>query len=527
MAKKESSKNVLIVGGADGIGTWLAKRVFGKSPEIGRITLSDVKPIIGSSDSEPTNPDPKHLPEFKSLKVQVDAVRFRGTSEPEWTPVNTSITSPSQALTLRDYDLVILAVPEDKFEQAAAEILPHLSTNAAIIDVTSSKRLSIPAMLKHAPKGVSVLGTHPLFGPAVPDTIGQTFVFVPTERTDPDQQQWLDTLLRSFGAIIEKTDAETHDKYMLFVQTLAHYTYLVFGKTLNRASDIGFDFNESLRFSTPPYSILTAFMARIIGGNPELYAQIQAEPKSDNIRRLLAESAQELAEQFTQGNDETLAAIHEIIEPFKASEVARGYANSIVLVDSVQQSYRDLHHRRESGELTIVEVRDPLEQRGTSRIHVGIVENIDGQSVIISERTTTVDEKWYIAYDQESEQALRKSGKGVKQRSTRIERRNIRRVFTPAETRDWRVETLEHHVRDVAVLSEDTVDIEHICNVLAQITDSVVYGNVHEPNDATWLSRYGMRNKVLRFTIFGDRNPNVTVAQIADSLRLFGIRTQN
>ena len=201
-------------------------------------------------------------------------------------------------------------------------------------------------------------------------------------------------------------------------------------------------------------------MARIIGGNPDLYAQIQTEPKSDNIRKLLAESAQELAEQFTHGNDETLAAIHEIIEPFKASEVARGYANSIVLVDSVQQSYRDLHHRRESGELTIVEVRDPLEQRGTSRTHVGIVENIDGQTVVISERTTIADEKWYIAYDDESGHSLRKSGKGVRHSSTRIERRNIRRVFTAEETRDWRVENLDHHVRDVAVLSDDTVDIE-------------------------------------------------------------------
>ena len=527
MAKKEPSKNLLIVGGADGIGTWLAKRVFGKSSEISRITLADVKPIFGSSDLGPTNPDEKHLPEFKLLKVEVDAVRFRGTNEPEWASVNTLAVPPTQALTLQDYDLVILAVPEDKFEQAAAEILPRLSTRSAVIDVTSSKRLSIPAMLKHVPKGVSVLGVHPLFGPAVQDAIGQTFVFVPTETTDPAKQQWLVKLLRSFGAIIEETDAATHDKYMLFVQTLAHYTYLVFGKTLTRASDIGFDFNESLRFSTPPYSILTAFMARIIGGNPDLYAQIQSEPKADNIRKLLAESAQELAEQFTHGGDDTLAAIHEIIEPFKASEVARGYANSIVLVDSVQQSYRDLHHRRESGELTIVEVRDPLEQRGTSPIHVGIIENIDGQTVIISERTTTVDEKWYIAYDDESEHSLQKSGKGVRQSSTRIERRNIRRVFTLEETRDWRVEHLDHHVRDVAVLSDDTVDIEHVCRVLSQITNSVVHGDVHEPNDATWLSRYGMRNKVLRFNIFGDRNPDTTITQIVDSLRLFGIRTQN
>ena len=74
--------------------------------------MADVKPIFGSSDLGPTNPDEKHLPEFKLLKVEVDAMRFRGTNEPEWASVNTLAVPPTRALTLQDYDLVILAVPE-------------------------------------------------------------------------------------------------------------------------------------------------------------------------------------------------------------------------------------------------------------------------------------------------------------------------------------------------------------------------------------------------------------------------------
>ena len=36
-----SSKNLLVVGGADGMGMWLVKRVFDSVPEIGRITLAE------------------------------------------------------------------------------------------------------------------------------------------------------------------------------------------------------------------------------------------------------------------------------------------------------------------------------------------------------------------------------------------------------------------------------------------------------------------------------------------------------
>jgi hypothetical protein len=34
-----------VLGGGDGIGLWLAKRLFARIPGMGRITLADVKPI--------------------------------------------------------------------------------------------------------------------------------------------------------------------------------------------------------------------------------------------------------------------------------------------------------------------------------------------------------------------------------------------------------------------------------------------------------------------------------------------------
>jgi|GEM_PF-1152982 prephenate dehydrogenase len=522
------SKNLLVVGGADGIGMWLVKHVFGQAPDLGRITLADVKPLYRPGVQGPSNPDTKHLGELARVGKSIDALRFENGNEvADWATADTAAAAPVEALAFEDYDLVMLSVPEDQIEAVSSDILPSLRPGAAVFDVTSTKARAISAMLEYAPKGVSVLGTHPLFGPAVPDVIGQTFVIVPTDRTDTDFYGWLKSLLRSQGAIVEETDAETHDRYMLLVQTLAHYAYLVFGKTLALASEMGYSFDESFRFSTPPYGILTAFTARIIGGNPGLYAQIQGKPESDALRSMFVEAASELAGQFAKGESEILAAIEEIIQPFKGGDVARAYANSIALVDSVQQSYRDLHRRMESRELTIVEVRDPFEQRATSRLHVGIVTDVDGHSVEIAKRQTTVNGKWYLAYDEESESALKKAGKGVRSEAARIERRNIRRVYTTEETREWRVANLDHHQRDIAVLVDDKVDMEHICSVLTRLNDAVVSGEVLEPKGVQWLERYGMHNKLLRFTVFGDRNTDDCVRDLVESLRLFGIRTQD
>ena len=524
------SLNLLVIGGADGIGTWLAKRVFARTPDIARITLADIKPLMRQDQTGATNPGVAHAAELASLDKQFDAgvidyPQADSNLFSDWMPVPTGSAPPESPLRLDEYGLVMISVPETVMDDVASAILPHLRQGAWVFDVSSTKEAPIDAMVRYVGPDVSVLGTHPLFGPAVPDIIGQTVVLVPTALTDGEFYNWLKGLIQSLGGLPEEIDPLSHDRYMLYVQTLAHFTYLVFGRALGVASRGDFDLSESFRFSTPPYGILSAFTARIVGGSPGLYAQIQSQPGSQSVRQLLVDAAKDLSEQFSKGQPEVLQAIGSIVAPYRGNEVARAYANSIVLADSVQQSFRELYNRKQTGALTIAEARDPLDLQAPSRLHVGLVTDVDGEGIEFLSSSTTAEGKWFVAYDAESERSLKRVGKNVRAVSTRISRHNIRRVLTIEETVEWRKANLKHHQRDIAVLVDDGIDVDYVCDVVTAINPAVVSGVVDEIANVKWLNRYGMANKLVRFTIFGDRDPELCVDQISKSLKFFGIRT--
>ena len=528
MNTSSCGKRLLIIGGADGMGMWMAKRVFSHAADVSHISLADIKPLYRGGPPQPHhNPDGKHLDEIASMSQSMDALRLTDENITDRVVLHTRSSRDLVPLTVSDYHMVMLAVPEKQLESVCRQWLPQLPSGTAVFDLTSTKSEAMALMLAHAAEGVSVLGMHPLFGPALPDAIGQRFVIVCEQRTDPLFHAWISELLRSLGGIIEDTTAAVHDQYMLLIQTLTHYTYLVFGKALTKAAALDYNVDESFRFATPPYHILIAFTARIIGGNPSLYARIQGQPGAEQLRRLFIAAANELNADLAHPNPEqAVQAIGRIVAPFRGNDVARAYADSLTLVDSVQQNYRDLFHLKEQQRLTIIEVHDPLEQRTTARLHVGIITALGGNSVMIEKRQIKIDNKWYIAHDHESSRVLKKIGKHPRCETVRILRRNIRRRFSAEETRQWRIQNLHHYQRDLAVLVDQAVDMEHICGMLVRTDDALVLGNVRAVAGSQWLQYYGMRNILLQMSIFGDRDPEACILRLIESLCLFGIRVR-
>jgi prephenate dehydrogenase len=190
-------------------------------------------------------------------------------------------------------DIVLVSVTIEKTVQVIREVAPHMHPGSLIMDVTSIKSEPIRAMKTYAPKGVEVLGTHPMFGPTMPSLRGQTVILTPVEGKTEKWQSIMQSLFESDGAHVEILDAEEHDEIMAVVQALTHFAYIGIGATLRT---LDFDVQRSRKFMSPVYEIMIDFVGRILDQNPELYASIQTNPKATAVRQAFVAECMQLCE---------------------------------------------------------------------------------------------------------------------------------------------------------------------------------------------------------------------------------------
>jgi len=148
---------------------------------------------------------------------------------------------------IHESDIVVISVPIDVTEDTIEEIAPKMNRGSLLMDMTSIKKIPLDAMERCAPDGVEVIGTHPMFGPSIPDISGQTVMVTPSNRCE----RWLPILTDLFereGANVEIVDADTHDRVMAVVQGLTHFAYLSIGSTLR---SLDFEVSLSRRFMSP------------------------------------------------------------------------------------------------------------------------------------------------------------------------------------------------------------------------------------------------------------------------------------
>lgn len=118
-------------------------------------------------------------------------------------------------------DLVILAVPVAALSKVLADIRPHLTPGAMVIDVGSVKVLPVRLMQELLPPTVDCAGTHPLFGPqsARGGLRGRKIAVCPV-RGDAGRMSAF--LRRTLGLDVILTTPEAHDREAALVQGLTH-----------------------------------------------------------------------------------------------------------------------------------------------------------------------------------------------------------------------------------------------------------------------------------------------------------------
>jgi len=118
--------------------------------------------------------------------------------------------------------IVVLAVPVSRLADTVRAIGPHLQPGALVLDVGSVKVVPADIMLRELPAHVSIVATHPLFGPqsARNGIAGMKVAVCPVRGGDGPRVGAF--LRRALGLHVIMTTPDAHDREAAMVQGLTH-----------------------------------------------------------------------------------------------------------------------------------------------------------------------------------------------------------------------------------------------------------------------------------------------------------------
>ncbi len=185
--------------------------------------------------------------------------------------ITTTGRQDDNIVAVKHADIVIYAVPIAKTQEVIELTLAHIQPWAIVADVTSIKKFPSRAMQMR--DDITVIPTHPMFGPYISSIAGQVCVLTPDEATkQTPAYKFLYQYLQSQKARVIESTPEYHDKMMAVVQGLTHLNMFVVGETMKR---LGFNIADSMDFISPIYKLMVSSVGRYLGQNPWLYADIQ------------------------------------------------------------------------------------------------------------------------------------------------------------------------------------------------------------------------------------------------------------
>jgi cyclohexadieny/prephenate dehydrogenase len=212
-----------------------------------------------------------HLPFARTAGYDSDpAVRARAI---ELGLADTICDSPAEAV--QDADLVILCVPVGAMGQIAREIAPHLSAEALVSDVGSSKQTVTDALAKALP-GHNVIPAHPVAGTehSGPDAGFATLfhqrwcIVTPPAGADPGLVSRLVVFWEELGAMVEVMDPKHHD---LVLAVTSHIPHLIAYTIVGTASDLeDVTRSEVIKYSAGGFRDFT----RIAASDPTMWRDV-------------------------------------------------------------------------------------------------------------------------------------------------------------------------------------------------------------------------------------------------------------
>lgn len=195
----------------------------------------------------------------------------------------------------RTSDVIIISVPISRTVSVIKKIVHKIKPSGLLIDLTSIKGKSIPAMLEGSS---AVIGLHPMFnnttfGP------GQTIIINPARPRN--WLSWLTNILKQENMHLRYLSAQKHDKIMSLVQGLVHGAEISFIHALKKTN---IDVKDLLPYAGPASSLKILLASRILAQDHHLYGSIQLEnPHMKETQKLYLESLRELTDIVDKGSE--------------------------------------------------------------------------------------------------------------------------------------------------------------------------------------------------------------------------------
>lgn len=165
-------------------------------------------------------------------------------------------------------DLLLLCVPVTAFRDVLAATVPHLKKGAILADVGSVKVRPMKQMLE-AYTG-PVVGTHPLFGPVIPDGFDARVAVV--EGRSDEAADLVARLFECAGYETFPTSAEDHDKAMAYMQGMNFITTIAYLSSMRQVDGIE-------NFVTPSFNRRLEAAQKMMNQDVELFETIsEANP---------------------------------------------------------------------------------------------------------------------------------------------------------------------------------------------------------------------------------------------------------
>jgi len=137
---------------------------------------------------------------------------------------------PASLETVCRQDIVIPCVPISVLREVLEDITPLLRADALVVDVCSVKEYPVRLMTDILPHTVSILATHPMFGPdSASDSLEGRKICLCKVRIAEKKYQNIKAYLAAKGLVVIEATAQEHDEQIATSLSLTHFI----GRTLS------------------------------------------------------------------------------------------------------------------------------------------------------------------------------------------------------------------------------------------------------------------------------------------------------